>query len=512
MSWEGSLFREVTVRICGDLDLDAALQRAFEALSRAVPTDSASLHVFERDLGAIRTLASAPARQGSAGERVPVAALSAHARRALDAAAAGDDPVRIVGRASDDPVSAEMSARQRDDRPVSLLVLRLALGGERLGALVLVAAGAGRFTEEHARAVRELHEPFAIALSNAVRFEALERLREQLADDNRDLRRQLRRIGAGDEVVGADFGLREVMDLVRKVAPSQAPVLLLGETGVGKEIVAEVVHHLSPRAQGPLVRVNCGALPETLLDSELFGHEKGAFTGATARKRGRFERAQGGTIFLDEIGELPPEAQARLLRVLQDGDYERVGGTEPLRADVRVIAATNRDLEGMVREGRFRADLRFRLNVFPIRIPPLRERKADIPALAHHFLEKKGRDLGLGARPTLAPGAIDALVAYDWPGNVRELQNVIERGLLLAQGRPLTFPDLGRSAPPASAAPAAADRIAPLEDIVAAHLRAALAHTGGRIEGAGGAAELLGLNPSTLRHRLRRLGVPFGRS
>ncbi len=507
MSWDGSLFREVTVRICGDLDLGAALHRAFAALSGAIPADAASLHVFERDLGALRTLASAPAREGSAAERVPVSALSAQARRALDAAAAGDDPVRIIGRASEDPVSAEMSARRHDDQPVSLLVLRLALGGERLGALVLVAAGPGRFTEEHARLLRELHEPFAIALSNALRVERLERLREQLADDNRDLHRQLRRIGAGDEVVGADFGLREVMDLVRKVAPSQAPVLLLGETGVGKEVIAEVVHHLSPRAQGPLVRVNCGGLPETLLDSELFGHEKGAFTGATARKRGRFERAHGGTIFLDEIGELPPEAQARLLRVLQDGDYERVGGTAPLRADVRVIAATNRDLEGMVREGRFRADLRFRLNVFPIRIPPLRERKADLPALAHHFLEKKGRDLGLGARPTLAPGAIDALAAYDWPGNVRELQNVIERALLLAPGRPLTFPDLGRSA-----APAGPERIAPLEEVVAAHLRAALAHTGGRIEGAGGAAALLGLNPSTLRHRLRRLGIPFGRA
>ncbi len=503
-----ALFREVTLRICGDLDLAAALRRAFEVLATAIPASVASLHVYERDLGAVRTVATVPPEEGAGAERFPVAALSGGARLALDATAR--ERVSIVNRLAGDQVSAELAARHGDG-PVSLLILRLALSGERLGALVLRADGADRFSPAHAEVLRELHEPFALALSNAMRLGELERLRERLADDNRDLQRQLRR-QAGDEVVGADFGLREVMQLVRRVAPTGAPVLLLGETGTGKEVVAEVIHRLSARSRGPLVRVNCGALPGTLVDSELFGHERGAFTGATSQQRGRFERAQGGTIFLDEIGELPPEAQVRLLRVLQDGDYERVGGAQALKADVRVIAATHRDLEAMVAEGSFRADLRFRLSVFPIRIPALRERKGDLPALAHHFLERKARELALGGRPTLAPGAIDQLAAYGWPGNVRELSNVIERALLLSQGRPLAFPDLGaRTAPPPTPA-GAPQPLDTLEAVTAGHLRAALARTGGRIEGAGGAAALLGLNPSTLRHLLRRLGMPFGRA
>ena len=218
--------------------------------------------------------------------------------------------------------------------------------------------------------------------------------------------------------------------MVRLVASLNSPVLLLGETGVGKEVIANAIHYSSPRKDGPFIKVNCGAIPDTLIDSELFGHEEGAFTGATTKKRGRFERAHKGTILLDEIGELPPPAQIRLLRVIQNKEVERVGGTKPIPVDIRVIAATHRNLKEMVSKNEFREDLWFRLNVFPITIPPLRERKEDIHALVQHFAERKSKELKFHTVPTLATGAIDRLKSYHWPGNVRELENVVERALI----------------------------------------------------------------------------------
>jgi transcriptional regulator with PAS, ATPase and Fis domain len=289
--------------------------------------------------------------------------------------------------------------------------------------------------------------------------------------------------------------------------------LLLGETGVGKEIIASAIHNASSRRSGPFIKVNCGAIPETLLDSELFGHERGAFTGAISQKRGRFERAAGGTLFLDEIGELPLEAQVRLLRVLQEKEIERVGGTEPIAVDIRVIAATHRDLETMIGEGTFREDLYFRLQVFPIAIPTLRQRRGDIPGLVQHFIHKKAQDLKLTAIPSLAPEAYDQLLAHHWPGNVRELENAVERAIILKREGPLSFPDLGlRQEAQAAAAP-----VPPisgpynLDRVTAAHIRRVLKVTSGRVEGKGGAAELLGINPGTLRHRMRKLQIPFGR-
>jgi transcriptional regulator with GAF, ATPase, and Fis domain len=264
---------------------------------------------------------------------------------------------------------------------------------------------------------------------HALKHQKVSQLQAMLEDDNRFLHDQLREI-SGSNIIGADFGLREVMEKVRRVAPMDSPVLLLGETGVGKEVIAHAIHAASPRMDGPFIKVNCGAIPEHLIDSELFGHERGAFTGAVAQKRGRFERAHGGTIFLDEIGELPPQAQVRLLHVLQNKLIERVGGTTSLEVDIRVISATHRHLREMVTTGQFREDLWFRLNVFPLQIPPLRERIEDIPALLNYFIEKKKRELKLDISVKLNPGSLENLMAYDWPGNVRELINVVERAMI----------------------------------------------------------------------------------
>jgi transcriptional regulator with GAF, ATPase, and Fis domain len=335
-----------------------------------------------------------------------------------------------------------------------------------------------------------------------------------LADDNRYLQQELLRL-SGEDIVGADFGLRGVMEMVRQVAPLDSPVLLLGETGVGKDVIANAIHYSSLRREHPFITVNSGAIPENLLDSELFGHEKGAFTGAIAQKRGRFERANKGTIFLDEIGELPPQAQVRMLRVLQHKEIERVGGSNPIHVDVRIIAATHRNLEEMLKADLFREDLWFRLNVFPIMIPPLRARKADIPALLHHFIQRKTIELKLPTRPTLAPGAMDRLVAYHWPGNVRELENMVERALILNRSGPVEFAFHDSAGHEdvceLSEDPFGSKEALLLDQAIRRHIQKVLKIADGKIHGPGGAAELMGINPSTLRNRMNKLAIPYGR-
>ena len=289
--------------------------------------------------------------------------------------------------------------------------------------------------------------------------------RDTLIDDNRYLKKELL-AQAGDEIVGGSSGLRNVMEMVRQIAPLNNTVLLMGETGTGKEVIANAIHFASPRKDGPFIKVNCGAIPVELIDSELFGHERGAFTGAIAEKRGRFERADGGTIFLDEIGELPPQAQVRLLRVLQNREIERVGGTKAISVDIRVIAATHRNLEGMVSENRFREDLWFRLNVFPIILPPLRQRKEDIPPLVRHFIAHKSREMGIAVPPGIAPGALDRLMNYSWPGNVRELEHAMEHAVVLAEGKPhIELADLPSEIRSSDQAQAIGNDILPLAEV-----------------------------------------------
>ena len=270
----------------------------------------------------------------------------------------------------------------------------------------------------------------------------------------------------------------------------------------------------SPRKDGPFIKVNCGAIPENLIDSELFGHERGAFTGAIAESRGRFERAEGGTIFLDEIGELPPMAQVRLLRVLQNREVERVGGKRPISVNIRVIAATHRNLQHMITEGTFREDLWYRLNSFPIIVPPVRQRKEDVPALTRHFVAVKSRELGI-VPPSIAPGALLRLTEYDWPGNVRELENLVERELIRHRGGSLTFESIQQNEKENAKAVAARDSSPhlpmKLDDAMAAHISEVLTFAKGKIHGPGGAAELLGVNPNTLRWRLDKLGISYRR-
>ncbi|HEY1075434.1 MAG TPA: sigma-54 dependent transcriptional regulator [Fontimonas sp.] len=331
--------------------------------------------------------------------------------------------------------------------------------------------------------------------------------------DRQNLLTRLGRQSLNETVIGADLGLRRVMQRVDQVAATDATVLILGETGAGKEVVARAIHERSSRATGPFVRVNCGAVPPDLIDSELFGHEKGSFTGAVGARRGWFERADGGTLFLDEIGELTPAVQIRLLRVLQDSIVQRVGSERDISVNVRVIAATHRDLPTMAQEGRFREDLWYRLAIFPVILPPLRERPEDIPLLARHFVQRAANRFGVPV-PPLSLQDIEQLQAYRWPGNVRELGAVLERAVILGQGKTLELDvSLGSAAPRAPLPaerplPAVRDGIVrPLDEVIADHLRLALHVSEGRVDGPRGAARLLGVNPSTLRAKLRKHGI-----
>ncbi len=379
----------------------------------------------------------------------------------------------------------------------------LTSGAKLLG--LVTAYGRTPIGAEEAQFLEVFALQAATLIHNALLFDQVEALKERLSRENAYLDLAVREEARFGGIVGQSRAMRRVLSTVRQVAPTDTTVLLTGETGTGKELIARAIHDASPRASRPMIKVNCGAIPAGLAESEFFGHERGAFTGAQQRRIGRFELADRGTIFLDEVGELPLETQVRLLRVLQEHELERVGGERSIRVDVRVLAATNRDLAADVGSGRFRADLFYRLNVLHVRVPPLRERREDIPALASHFALQVSRRLGR-AFTGLAATSLERLAEYDWPGNIRELQNVIERACVLSRGPVIEIPDPAEGAlAPAHAAP----EDGPLEAAAAEreHLLRVLARTGWRLEGRGGAAELLGLKPSTLRSRMQKLGV-----
>ncbi len=417
--------------------------------------------------------------------------------------------------------------------------------GGPLGALVLTVPPNRTLGDNDLRLFRLLIEPLSVAIENHLRMHELSNLREVADSEKRKL---LKRFGKSDApedvIVGTDSGLRRVMERVNLVSTSDVPVLILGETGTGKEVVSRAIHSRSARSTGPFIRVNCGAIPPELIDSQLFGHERGSFTGAESARQGWFERADGGTLFLDEIGELPPAAQVRLLRVLQDSFIERIGGQNPIRVDVRIVAATHRDLPTMVRQGSFREDLWYRVNIFPLTMPPLRDRPEDIPKLAIHFAKRAAERFGLlYVEPS--PEDLQVMLGYRWPGNIRELAAVIDRAVILGEGQRLDLKtalgsgNIGDSAagtaglsaepvaddeptfyevipesrpplrPPAPVPAEIADENLSLDDAIKRHIEAVLQRVHGKIEGPKGAAARLQINPHTLRAKMRKLGIDW---
>src|SRR5438105_6143053 len=403
-----------------------------------------------------------------------------------------------------------------------------------LGVLFFMAAREGAFQELRRDLLDQVGSAVAVALDHCLAYEEVRDLRDRLVRENVYLQEEIRRAHPFEELVGSSSTLLAALRKVDRVAATNTSVLILGETGTGKELIARAIHNRGARRDRPLVKVNCSAISAGLVESELFGHVKGAFTGAVERRVGRFELADGGTIFLDEVGELPLETQVKLLRVLQEQEFEPVGSNRTVRVNVRMIAATNRDLQEAVRTGRFRPDLFYRLHVFPIQVPPLRARRADIPHLVMFFLSRFSRNLGKRIK-AVAPETLQHLTAYEWPGNVRELQNVIERAVVLCEGpileidrdivplsaatsrasEPVARSGSAEAAPPnepAGVRAAAPDDIAPLEEMERRHIVAALDSTAGVIHGPKGPARILKLHPNPLRSRMEKLGITFKRT
>ncbi|MDT8419044.1 MAG: sigma 54-interacting transcriptional regulator [Desulfuromonadales bacterium] len=527
-------FREICLAICSSLDFCHSLGAAHRYLATIMPLEHIHLNLYQGKNEDIWTFTQG-AQDGVCQKCVFSPADNPGVHECLERYAELNRKGVLVYQTAERSPLGSVVAPVLGYQGRSIMVMHLNIGEHYLGSVVVTARQGEEFTEEHAELLNETNEPFGIAVSNAMTYEQLNRIKERLADDNRFLNKELKRTSKVT-IIGDDGGLQSVMEMVEQVGHLNNSVLLLGETGVGKEIIANAIHQASPRRDGPMIKVNCGAIPSELIDSELFGHEKGAFTGATSRKLGRFERASGGTILLDEIGELPMSAQVRLLRVLQSKEIERVGGVEAIPVDIRVISATHRNLAKMIMEGTFRKDLWFRLNVFPIEIPALRQRREDIIPLMHHFMNLKATEMGMRPPEAIDEACVERLIRYDWPGNVRELENVIERALIKSRGKdqPLevVVASVLTSLLPEKHAPepVALDSVSgpvgfagtysaatevegalSLDDVVARQIEKVLELTKGKVNGAGGAAEILQIHPSTLRHKMEKLGIVYGR-
>jgi formate hydrogenlyase transcriptional activator len=413
-----------------------------------------------------------------------------------------------------------MEERAFQDGIRSYVIVPLIVKGRSVGVLAVASTRTGQYSESDADLLQDAANQIGLAVENMKAYAEVERLKSRLEAENIYLQDEIQTEHNFAEIVGSSPALIDVLRKTEQVAHTDSTVLVYGETGTGKELIARAIHDRSPRRERPLVKVNSSAISAGLVESELFGHVKGAFTGAIDKRIGRFALADHGTLFLDEVGELPPETQVKLLRVLQEQEFEPVGSNQTVRVDVRVIAATNRDLEEAVRAGRFRADLFYRLNVFPLRVPPLRERVSDIPLLAKFFLSRYARRFGRQIE-TISAETMDRLMSYSWPGNIRELQNVIERAVVLSRGPAL---ELDRELLPAPLRPGPdvvhperpgqhLDKSTPsglaaaLEETERAHIVAALESAAGVVEGPRGAAKILGMHPNTLRSRMEKLGI-----
>jgi transcriptional regulator with GAF, ATPase, and Fis domain len=498
--------------VCRHIELSEAAATLHGLLARQMPLAQLIVRRLDREHGSLVTVGAAPAADGTASDTRRM--LSPGEMRRLVTWCRAGKPARR-GATPDRILELLLPA----DAEADVIAAPLLLDDEPTGVVLVTCRERHSFDGDHVQMLQLLREPLAAALANDRRIHEMAALREAAEADRGALLRRLGRSDISDEIVGQSSGLSHVMERVDLVSRSDVPVLILGETGTGKELVARAIHNRGPRHAGPFLRVNCGAIPRELIDSQLFGHERGSFTGAEDSRPGWFERADGGTLFLDEIGELPLEAQVRFLRVLQDGFVERVGGRQALAVDVRIVAATHRDLAAMVRENAFREDLWYRLAVFPILLPPLRERRDDIAAIARHFAQRAALRFGL---PPALPTDDDVRILrnYDWPGNVRELGAVIDRAAILGDGRSLEVAkalglaqwSAGPTAPQAVVSPGmrtvpARGAFATLDEAMRGHIEAALRLSGGRIEGARGAAKLLKINPHTLRARMRKLGI-----
>ena len=490
---------DINNAVVSKLTRDELFSAIGDALARIIPFDRLALSLHDKAAGVLRIATYAGTYER--GDYTPIGRVLK-----LDDSPAGQAFARheVVVRpdlAAERKTVSEERAYGHGFR--SMCAVPLIVHGRGIGAITLGSLTPLQYSESGADFLMSLATQIALAVDNMTAHEETEKLKARFQAETVYLQEEIKTEHNFEEIIGQSVPLREMLRKIEQVAPADTTVLIRGETGTGKELLARAVHDRSRRNHRPLVKVNCGSIPSGLVESELFGHEKGAFTGATQRRIGRFELADGGTIFLDEVTELPLDTQVKLLRVLQEGEFERVGSNQTIKVDVRVIAATNRDLREVVRSGAFRSDLFYRLNVFPLEVPPLRDRLEDVPLLVSFFLSRFGTKLGKDLRG-VAQSSMERLFQYHWPGNIRELQNVIERAAVLAKGSTVQV-DVALLRPDDPVESPAV--MSTLETIERNHIIRALTETRWVIHGKKGAAEILGINPSTLRSRMEKLGI-----
>jgi formate hydrogenlyase transcriptional activator len=491
---------EVNNAIVTCLDRESLFAATTTALKSVVPFDRAALHIYDPVKEVLRVFGVT-----GPGPLAPIFPIGTELPRLQESRNGWvlDHGVPLITHDMRDPPPFLEHAALIQGGLRSAVSVPMSVKGKIIGTLHVGSRVCGAYGSDEASLLLGIGEQVALAIENLLAYEEIAALKSRLEEENVYLQEEVRTEAEFGDIVGESPAVLGVLASVRKVAKTDSTVLVTGETGTGKELIVRAIHDLSRRKDRLLVKVNCAALPAGVIESELFGHERGAFTGALTRKVGRFELANRGTLFLDEVGDLPLELQAKLLRVLQDGEFERVGGTQTLKVDVRVIAATNRDLGRAVAEERFRADLFYRLNVFPIVLPPLRKRLQDVPRLARHFAMLYASKMGKKVGP-LNADALDRLTGYAWPGNVRELQNVIERAVIVSpDGR---F-ELGDFAAAPDGGSAKAQQARSLEDIERQHIISVLDETGWRVSGERGAAKILGLKRTTLEARMKKLEI-----
>jgi formate hydrogenlyase transcriptional activator len=501
---------EINNILVSSRELPELFRGIVSAIERVIHLDYTSLALLDPVSGILKIYAL----DFPGGQHLiqPEMAVSRDASPAGQAIATGQT---VVARGEDlDRYSSDVLVILRREGIQTACCIPLVNHGRTFGSLNLASRRLDAFTPQDIELLQQIGGQIAIAVENALAFKEIDALKDTLSKEKLYLEEEIRTEFNFEEIVGEGTALKRALAQVELVAPAGTTVLVLGETGTGKELIARAIHNLSPRRERTFVKVNCAAIPSGLLESELFGHERGAFTGALNQKIGRFELADRGTLFLDEVGDIPLELQPKLLRVLQEQEFERLGSNKTLRVDVRVVAATNSDLAKLVAERTFRSDLYYRLNVFPITIPALRERRDDVPLLVRYFVQKYSRRQNKIVE-YIPADTMDALVNYDWPGNVRELENLIERAVLLSRGKELRVPlaelkNSALSAPPEFSLPLATAPsvpIATMEEAERQHILRALRQTEWRISGPKGAAKMLGMKRTTLQARMRKLGV-----
>ena len=494
---------QASLLICSSLDIDIALSRCREFIGHFLPADAIFLSVYEPRWAGLRYIARADNRGGAKMDRI--VPLPEDGLLAMTGGRRPADHCRI-NQLDNDPLG-RLIGREFELEGYSWMAQPLFFADQRCAFVDLFAKGQDRFDQGHLSLFGRLGEAFAIALANAVQHQDMVKRQEQLVAENGRLGRELI-AGNSSELIGEDQGLSEVAAKIRQFSPLKSSVVLRGESGVGKEAIAVAIHHRSPRREHPFVRVNCGAIDKSSLERELFGGEQGDVADAVQRERGRCECANQGTIFFDEIDQLPDWAQLRLLRLLQTGEIERANGAPAIRLDIRLIAASHRDLHQLVEANSFRDDLWLRINTTLIDIPPLRDRVADIPLLVLHFVKKMAMEMAIRPIPEVSLAGLERLMAEEWPGNVRQLANRVERELILNRQGPLHFLDGAGSS---GVAVRPFRQPVELDNCVKAHIEEVLVITGGKINGAGGAAALLGVHPNTLRNRMKKLNICYGR-